>query len=75
MTHTVKPGESLSQIAAANGISLGELLDANPSFKANPNNVQVGAVLNIPGQDDQTVDTPPAPPTPPPATVTGSIQE
>src|SRR5690242_279415 len=65
MTHTVKPGESLSQIAADNGISLGQLLDANPLFKANPDNVQVGAILNIPGTDvEPAVTPPPAPPAP-----------
>ncbi|HEX8687441.1 MAG TPA: LysM domain-containing protein, partial [Pyrinomonadaceae bacterium] len=51
MTHTVKSGETLSKIAKANGISLAQLLDANPKFKANPNNVRVGDVLNIPNGD------------------------
>jgi LysM repeat protein len=48
MTHTVKTGETLGKIAKANGITLAQLLDANPKFKANPNRVRVGDVLNIP---------------------------
>ena len=48
MTHTVKTGETLGRIAKANGITLDQLLDANPKFKANPNRVRVGDVLNIP---------------------------
>jgi LysM repeat protein len=48
VTHTVKSGETLSKIAKANGITLNQLLDANPRFKANPNRLRVGDVLNIP---------------------------
>ena len=74
MTHTVKTGETLSKIAKAHDITLEQLLDANPRFKANPNRVRVGDVLNIPegrtpsaGPTPQP--TPPAPPQPqPPAT-------
>jgi murein DD-endopeptidase MepM/ murein hydrolase activator NlpD len=51
MTHTVKSGETLSKIAKSNGITLAQLLDANPKFKANPNLVRVGDVLNIPNGD------------------------
>lgn len=71
MTHTVKSGETLSKIANANGITLDQLLEANPKFKANPNRLRVGDVLNIPNGDDATQPTPPAPqpepqPEPPP---------
>ncbi|HSE30585.1 MAG TPA: LysM domain-containing protein [Pyrinomonadaceae bacterium] len=47
MTYTVKPGDTLSKIAALHGITLNQLLDANPQFKANPNKLQVGDVLNL----------------------------
>ncbi|MCA1632330.1 MAG: LysM peptidoglycan-binding domain-containing protein [Acidobacteria bacterium] len=61
MTHTVKSGETLAKIARANRITLNQLLDANPRFKAHPDRIRVGDVLNIP--DGQTA--PVAPPTPP----------
>lgn len=64
MTHTVKSGETLSKIAKANGITLEQLLDANPKFKADPNRVRVGDTLNIPDGQDGTTEPPP--PTPPP---------
>jgi LysM repeat protein len=65
MTHTVKSGETLSKIAKAHRITLAQLLDANPRFKANPNRVRVGDVLNIP--DGQTPpDVEPSPVEPPP---------
>ena len=71
MTHTVKSGETLSKIAKSNGITLAQLLDANPKFKANPNRVRIGDVLNIPnGGAGASAPTPPAPaPTPTPAPV------
>src|SRR4030095_8246830 len=47
MTYTVKPGDTLSKIAALHGITLNQLLDANPQYKANPNQLQVGDVLNL----------------------------
>ena len=47
MTYTVKPGDTLSKIASRFGITLQQLLDANPQFKANPNQLQVGDVLNL----------------------------
>lgn len=65
MTHTVKSGETLSKIAKANGITLEQLLDANPKFKANPNRVRVGDTLNLPdGQAGTTEPPPPPQPTP-----------
>lgn len=51
MTHIVKPGESLSKIAKANGITLAHLLDANPQFKAHPDDMQAGDELIIPGEE------------------------
>jgi len=65
MTHTVKSGETLSKIAKANRITLDQLLDANPRFKANPNRVRVGDVLNIPnGQEAGGQTSAPARPEP-----------
>lgn len=63
MTYTVKSGDTLSKIAKSNGITLAQLLEANPKFKANPNRVRVGDVLNIPNGDTGTT-TPPQPTTP-----------
>lgn len=47
MTYTVKPGDTLSKIASSFGITLNQLLDANPQYKANPNQLKVGDVLNL----------------------------
>ena len=47
MTYKVKAGDTLSRIAARHGITLKQLLDANPRFKANPDKLQVGEVLNL----------------------------
>lgn len=58
MTHKVKSGDTLAKIAKANGVTLARLLDANPRFKANPNRIRVGDVINIP--DGQSA--PPAKP-------------
>jgi LysM repeat protein len=66
MTHTVKSGETLSKIAKAHRITLAQLLDANPKFKANPNRVRVGDVLNIPGVAAAPTPTPTPPPPPAP---------
>jgi len=46
--YSVVAGDNLSTIAAKNGLSLQQLLDSNPQYKANPNMVQVGANLIIP---------------------------
>ena len=47
MTYTVKAGDTLSKIATRFGITLQQLLDANPQYKTNPNKLQVGDVLNL----------------------------
>ena len=41
-SYTVKPNDTLGAIAAANKISLPELLLMNPQFKSNPNLIHVG---------------------------------
>jgi murein DD-endopeptidase MepM/ murein hydrolase activator NlpD len=73
MTYKVKAGDTLSKIAQKNGVTLADLLDANPKHKANPNKLAVGDVLNIPENNPATPSTPstptPAPtPVPTPAT-------
>lgn len=51
MTYTVKPGDNLSRIAMRNGLTLPQLLQANPQIK-DPNRISVGDVINLP--DDST---------------------
>ena len=60
MTYTVKPGDTLSKIAASFGITLNQLLDANPLYRANPNQLNVGDVLNL-DADASTAPTRPLP--------------
>ena len=62
MTHIVKSGDTLSKIAQANGLTLAQLLDANPQFKANPNSLKIGDQVAIPGNDPQPQPQPPPPP-------------
>lgn len=66
MTHIVKRGETLSKIARAHGITLAQLLDANPQFKPNPDIVHVGDELVIPAADggEPVVVVPQTAPTP-----------
>lgn len=56
--YTVKPGDTLSKIATANGISLSELIKANPSIK-NPATIKSGQKINIPASassyEDQVI--------------------
>jgi hypothetical protein len=48
-TYQVPAGSNLTRSAQAMGITLQQLLDANPEYKANPNMVQAGAMLKYPG--------------------------
>jgi spore coat assembly protein SafA len=50
-THTVRSGDTLGEIAVKNGVSLKELLAANPQIK-NPNLIYPGQKINIPGKGD-----------------------
>lgn len=59
---TVENGSNLSKVAAANGISLLQLLDANPEYKVNPGMVKAGASIKIPGGTAPV--TPPVAPAP-----------
>lgn len=58
MNYVVKAGDTLSKIAARNGITLPELLKANPTI-TNPNKIKVGDVISVP--DTSTENTKPLP--------------
>ena len=58
MTYTVRAGDNLSKIAKRSGISLAQLLKANPQIK-NPDKIQVGQLINLP--DTSTDTTQPLP--------------
>lgn len=62
MTYKVKSGDTLSKIASRNGLSLQQLLAVNPKFKANPNSLRVGDIINLPN-GDSTAPTQPLPST------------
>ncbi len=60
MAITVRSGDTLSGIAQRHGVSLGELLRANPQIK-NPDLIYPGQQLNLPGWNGQSgVDEPKA---------------
>jgi len=46
-TSTIKSGQTLSGIAAANGLTVAQLMAANPNI-TKPNEIQAGASINIP---------------------------
>ena len=58
MNYKIRPGDTLSKIARRNGISLAQLLQANPQI-TNPDKIQVGQVVNLP--DTSTETTQPLP--------------
>ena len=58
MTYKIRPGDTLSKLAKRNGISLAQLLKANPQI-TNPDRIQVGQVVNLP--DTSTETTQPLP--------------
>ena len=58
--YTVKAGDSLGQIAATHGVGLSELIGANQGIINDPNLIQVGWELLIPGQIATQPSTPPA---------------
>lgn len=68
MTYTVKPGDTLSKIAVRNGVSLAQLLQANPQI-TDPNKIRVGDVINVPNDALTTENTKPLPSNVPAATV------
>jgi hypothetical protein len=60
MTYTIKAGDTLSKIAARNGLTLAQLLQANPQI-SDPNRISVGDVLNLPNGSGATENTRPLP--------------
>ena len=63
MMYTVKAGDTLSKIAARNGLSLAQLLQANPQI-SDPNKIRVGDVLNLPNSPGMNEPTRPLPSNP-----------
>lgn len=63
MTYTIKAGDTLSKIAARNGLTLAQLLQANPQI-SDPNRIKVGDVLNLPNGSLATDSTRPLPSNP-----------
>jgi LysM repeat protein len=53
--YTIKKNETLSKIATAHGITLQQLLDANPTIK-NPNKIVEGQQITIPTPDASAPD-------------------
>ena len=52
MTYTVRPGDTLSKIAMRNGVTVAQLMQANPQIK-DPNKIKVGDVINVPRRHTQ----------------------
>ncbi|MEE2902897.1 MAG: SafA/ExsA family spore coat assembly protein [Myxococcota bacterium] len=57
--HTVASGDTLSAIARQNGVSLNELIQANPQI-ANPDLIYPGDKINIPGRGGSSESTIPS---------------
>jgi len=72
MTYTVKSGDTLSRIAMRNGVSLAQLLQANPQI-SNPNNIKVGDIINVPNGEVTTENTKPLPANVPAAAAAGAL--
>ena len=65
-THTVQPGDTLSEIAERHGVALAELIAANPQI-SNPDLIFPGQEIHLPGGATAPSDGP-APSSPPPGT-------
>jgi murein DD-endopeptidase MepM/ murein hydrolase activator NlpD len=63
MTYTVKAGDTISKIAARNGLTVAQLLQANPQI-SDPNRINVGQVLNLPNGSTANDATKPLPSNP-----------
>jgi murein DD-endopeptidase MepM/ murein hydrolase activator NlpD len=63
MTYTVKAGDTVSKIAARNGLTTAQLLQANPQI-SNPDKIKIGDVLNLPNGSTATDNTRPLPTNP-----------
>ena len=57
MTYTIKAGDTLSKIAARNGLTLAQLLQANPQI-SDPNRINVGDVVNLPNRATENATQP-----------------
>lgn len=53
-SHTVTSGDSLSKIAAQNNTTVAKLIELNPQYKANPNLIQPGQSVALPGSGGTT---------------------
>ena len=74
MTYTVKAGDTLLKIAAQNGLTLTQLLQANPQI-SNPDRINVGDVVNLPNGSPVTENaTQPLPSNPVPPISTNNTQ-
>lgn len=62
MTYTVKAGDTLSKIASQNGLTLTQLLQANPQI-TDPNRIRVGDSVNLPDGANAATRPLPKPPT------------
>ena len=57
MTYTVQAGDTLSKIATRNGLTLAQLLQANPQI-SNPDRINVGDIINLPGSSTENATQP-----------------
>jgi hypothetical protein len=57
MTYTIKAGDTLSKIAAQNGLTLAQLLQANPQI-SNPDRINVGDNINLPNGSTENATQP-----------------
>ncbi|HET9789590.1 MAG TPA: LysM domain-containing protein [Pyrinomonadaceae bacterium] len=71
MTYTIKAGDTLGKIAKSKGVTLEQLLKANPQIK-NPDKIKVGDVLNVPDNSTTTANTKPLPSIAVPTTTTSA---
>jgi hypothetical protein len=56
----VKAGDTLGRIASRNGLTLSQVLQANPQI-SDPNKIKVGDVINLPNESISTENTKPLP--------------
>lgn len=73
MTYTVQAGDTLSKIAARNGLTVAQLLQANPQI-TDPDRINVGDVVNLPNGSNATDATQPLPANPVIASSTDNTQ-
>jgi LysM repeat protein len=76
MTYIVKPGDTLSKIATRSGVTVAQLLQANPQIQ-DPNKIKIGDVINLPDGSTavpvgSTDDTKPLPANVPAGSAAGS---